>query len=40
LSAAMLQTLDHPQPRQTLIDAMHEYKQEISASRYLELLKA
>ncbi len=40
LSAAMLQTLDHPQPRQTLIDAMHEYTQEISASRYLELLKA
>jgi len=40
LSNAMLQTLDRPQPRQTLIDAMHEYTQLISASRYLELLKA
>jgi glycosyltransferase involved in cell wall biosynthesis len=39
LAAAMARTLDSPLPAQTLIEAVAEYRQEISAARYLAVLE-
>ncbi|MGB5736256.1 MAG: glycosyltransferase [Thiohalocapsa sp.] len=39
LGDAMARTLERPLPRQTLIEAVRDYSQDISANRYLELIE-